>query len=251
MTFPVYLNLGFVRLHPHLLFELIAYLIALRLLLRSVRHHDAVPAEVRAKTLLAALVGAVVGAKLLAWLEDPPQTWRQWSESPLTVLQGKSMVGGLLGGILAVEWKKKQMGETRKTGDAYVVPLCLGIAIGRIGCFLSGLDDRTCGTATTFSWGVDFGDGVARHPLPLYECVLMLGLALLFQFRSRFPLPPGARFREFVALYCAWRFLIDFLKPDLDFYAGLGGVQLAALIGLFFFRDGLGSLFRPWRLAHD
>ena len=55
------------------------------------------------------------------------------------------------------------------TGDLLALPLVLGIAIGRIGCFLSGLEDQSYGVATALPWGVDFGDGVARHPTQLYE----------------------------------------------------------------------------------
>ena len=44
----------------------------------------------------------------------------------------------------------------RSTGDLFVVPLCVGTAIGRIGCFLSGLEDRTYGTPTSLPWGDRF-----------------------------------------------------------------------------------------------
>jgi len=38
--------------------------------------------------------------------------------------------------------------------------LAIGVAIGRIGCYLAGLDDFTYGTPTALPWGHDFGDGV-------------------------------------------------------------------------------------------
>ena len=58
---------------------------------------------------------------------------------------GKSVVVGLLGGFVAVEWVKRRIGVRRSTGDLFVIPLAVGIAIGRIGCFLTGLDDHTHG----------------------------------------------------------------------------------------------------------
>ena len=58
---------------------------------------------------------------------------RSWSA-------GKTIVGGLIGGLIAVEWIKRRLGVTVATGDLFAVPLIVGIAIGRVGCFLSGLD---------------------------------------------------------------------------------------------------------------
>jgi len=43
------------------------------------------------------------------------------------------------------------------------VPLAVGIAVGRIGCFLTGLDDHTYGLPTTLPWAVDFGDGFGNN----------------------------------------------------------------------------------------
>lgn len=68
------------------------------------------------------------------------------------------------------------------TGDLYAIPLALGIAIGRVGCFLTGLPDNTYGTATALPWGINFGDGIPRHPTQLYE-VLFLLLLIPFLYR--------------------------------------------------------------------
>ena len=90
-------------------------------------------------------------------------------------MSGKTLVGGLIGGLFAVEWTKRLIGVRRRTGDLFAIPLCAGIAIGRIGCFLGGLEDGAYGVATVLPWGVDFGDGVARHPTQVYE-ILWMGL---------------------------------------------------------------------------
>ncbi len=50
-------------------------------------------------------------------------------------------MGGLAGGLIAVELVKKRFGVTAGTGDLFAIPLAVGIAIGRIGCFLTGLPD--------------------------------------------------------------------------------------------------------------
>jgi prolipoprotein diacylglyceryltransferase len=89
---------------------------------------------------------------------------------------GKTIVGALVFGLISVELIKRYIGLRESTGDLYAIPLALGIAIGRIGCFLTGLSDDTYGTPTSLPWAVDFGDGVPRHPTQLYEIIFLLAL---------------------------------------------------------------------------
>src|SRR5260370_21930725 len=101
-------------------------------------------------------------------------------------LGGKTIVGGLLGGWAGVEIAKKCMGIAWSTGDLYVFPLIFGMAVGRVGCFLTRLEDHTCGSFTSPPWAVDFGDG-PRPPAQLYYIafLLTLGITLLVTFRPR------------------------------------------------------------------
>jgi len=89
---------------------------------------------------------------------------------------GKTIVGALIGGLLAVELIKRYIGFSTSTGDLYAIPLAVGIAIGRIGCFLTGLSDNTYGIPTSLPWGIDFGDGISRHPTQLYEIIFLAAL---------------------------------------------------------------------------
>jgi prolipoprotein diacylglyceryltransferase len=129
---------------------------------------------------------------------------------------------------------KARYGITRRTGDALVLPLVVSIAIGRVGCFLWGLSDETYGTATSLPWGIDFGDGVARHPTQLYEIgfLALLGLALTRPGIRAWP--EGARFDAFLFAYLAFRLAIDFLKPYQRFpdAIGLAATQWACVLGM-------------------
>ena len=78
-----------------------------------------------------------------------------------------SVLGALTGAIVFVEIYKAARGIHVATGASYALPFCVAVAVGRIGCFLAGLDDMTCGTPATLPWAVDFGDGIPRHPVIL------------------------------------------------------------------------------------
>jgi prolipoprotein diacylglyceryltransferase len=128
---------------------------------------------------------------------------------------GKSVVGGLAGAILAIELLKRRAGITDSTGVRLAAPLAAAILVGRIGCFLAGLDDMTHGTPTALPWGHDFGDGVARHPVQLYESLAMAGFLLGFGalLALRHPLATRAGFHLFVGVYAVQRFAWEFIKP--------------------------------------
>lgn len=212
----------------HPAFEILACIAGFVLLIRRKRSHvDPVPPDARMMVTTAALIGAAVGAKLLHHLNAPSQ-WHLLAEQPHLIVTGRTVVGAIVGGTLAVEIVKARRGIRVRTGDVYALPLCLGLAVGRIGCLLAGVHDGTHGSPTTSVLGVDLGDGVPRHPTALYEIVfaLLLGGGLVLIERGK-P-PQGKIWSLFLLSYMLWRFLVDFLKPG-ERLAGLTAIQAAAL----------------------
>ena len=158
-------------------------------------------------TYLAALVfGAGVGAVAFG----SANLW-------LSGLSGiaRSIEGAVVGGILAIETYKRLAGINQRTGARFALPFAVGVAVGRVGCFLSGLDDFTYGTPTSLPWAHDFGDGVPRHPVQLYESAAMAAFAALYVRRvlagDRFFITNG--FYLAVGCYGLQRFAWEFLKP--------------------------------------
>ncbi len=128
---------------------------------------------------------------------------------------GRSIVGALAGAIMAVEIFKRVRGLQGSTGLIFVPAFATSVVIGRWGCFLSGLEDHTHGTVTALRWGHDFGDGLSRHPVQLYESFAMAGFLIAAL------VPIGTRNRWFIAngfyilvlFYGVQRFFWEFLKP--------------------------------------
>jgi len=199
------------------------------------RHGDVVGEPQRWTVLAAATVGALVGSRLLGIAEQWPTVMEAWRTGRLLELLlspgGKTIVGGLLGGWLGVVVVKKLSGIRRRTGDLFVLPLCVGIAVGRVGCLLAGLEDDTYGKPTTLPWAVNLGDGVGRHPVQVYEILFLALLGIVVSSKAK--LPDGARFRIFMASYLGWRILIDFWKPQ-PLIGGMNLIQWSCLAGILF-----------------
>ena len=243
VTFPFYIRLGSWQIHPHWVFESLAYLVGFRLYLwQRARAGDHLTAGERMWIVTAAISGAAIFSKVLYWFDDPSLTLHNWN-NPYYLMAGKTIVGGLIGGLFAVEWAKKRLKIERRTGDLFAIPLCAGIAIGRIGCFLSGLGDETYGTQTSLPWGVDFGDHIARHPTQLYEIIWLAFLALFLYRMSLRPFREGDLFKVFMVGYCGFRLLVEFVKPGATLI-GLTAIQWACLAMLFYYMPDLPQLRR-------
>jgi phosphatidylglycerol---prolipoprotein diacylglyceryl transferase len=127
----------------------------------------------------------------------------------------RSIEGAIFGAVFGVEIYKRFAGVTARTGARFAAPLAIGIVVGRFGCFFSGIDDFTYGTPTCLPWAHDFGDGVPRHPAPLYESAAMaafLCFYLISVIRDRRWIMENGLYLA-VLWYAAQRFLWEFVKP--------------------------------------
>jgi prolipoprotein diacylglyceryltransferase len=183
--------------------------------------------------ILGCVLGAAIGNKAVHWIHHAEQ-WPLLVDAPWLVLQGQSIVGALLGGLIGVEIGKKLGGVSESTGDRFVMPILVGLIIGRIGCFIAGQYDDTYGNPTSLPWGVDFGDGTRRHPAQLYDMVFAgVTLLVLRHWRPVLAREPGLQFKLMLAGYLLWRLAIDGLKPvPYALPGGLSGLQFVCLVAL-------------------
>jgi prolipoprotein diacylglyceryltransferase len=234
------------ELHP--VFEALAYALGFAAYkYQRNRSGDVLEEQQRWSVIAAAMLGALIGSRTLGLLEQAPRTHIAIAQIVMPG-GGKTIVGGLLGGWLGVEIVKRLSGIRARTGDLFAIPLCIGIAVGRIGCLLAGLADDTYGKPTSLPWGVELGDGVARHPTQAYEIAFLITLGLVLRFISKRPHPNGILFRVFMAAYFGWRLLIDFLKPQ-PLIGGLNAIQWACCAGLA--AVAVGFLSDPVRLVYS
>lgn len=243
MQFPVEITLGSLTLSLHFVLETLAFVIGFRyfLWLRS-RQKDAISEPNRIWIIVGATAGALIFSRLLAALEQPLELFN--SEQPLLYLYAnKTIVGGLLGGLMGVEIMKKVIGEKQSSGDLFTYPLVLAMVIGRVGCFSMGIHEETYGIETAWPMGMNLGDGLMRHPVSLYEILaLLLFWTFMQQVERRVRLQNGMRFQFFMIYYLLFRFLLDFIKPGYTYFWGIGSIQIACLLGLIYYRNTVTRL---------
>jgi phosphatidylglycerol---prolipoprotein diacylglyceryl transferase len=148
---------------------------------------------------LALVAGALAGGALAAAV---PQL--------LGFADGRDLVFGALGGYAGIEVARRASSLRAPVADFAVVPVALGLALGRLGCFVAGC---CAGTPASVSWAHDFGDGVPRHPTQLYEVAFHLVAAIVFGQLGRRRRMEGLRAWLYVLAYLAFRFASEFVRP--------------------------------------
>lgn len=219
---PVLLSAGGVPVTSYGVFVLVGLLAAIGLYYYNTRSKSVGSNGVYIAS--AALFGGILGAKIPIWIAHAPEILA--NPSAAVLLSGRTIVGGIVGGALAVWLLKRRMGIKQRLGNYLVPSLCVGILFGRVGCYLTGC---CYGSVTRAPWGVDFGDGLTRHPTQLYEALFVLGLLVWSQtMMERYE--PGALFTRFMVVYFAWRFFAEFLRVNPATAFGPTYYQVAAVV---------------------
>ena len=171
------------------------------------------------------LIGAMTGSKLPFLFTD----WDQFISGAAWFSDGKTILTGLVGGYLGVEAAKWAFEVKTKTGDSFLIPVAVAIAIGRIGCFFGSC---CFGTPTELPWGVVFSkvDSFARHPTQLYETMFHLGAATVGWWAQQRNLCAGHRIKVYIASYALYRFASETIRPEAKIFHGFTGYQLASLL---------------------
>ncbi len=180
---------------------------------------------------LGAFCGGMIGAKLPFVLAD----WQGLLSGTAWLDDGKTIMSGLVGGYLGVQLAEWALSIRAAMGDSLAVPLAVAVGIGRLACFHAGC---CYGTVTSLPWGVDFGDGMTRHPTQLYESAFHLAAAVVLYGLQRRQVLRGRLIKVYFVAYFIYRFASEFVRPEPPLWLGLTGYQWAALV--------LGPFFAVW-----
>lgn len=173
------------------------------------------------------IIAAVVGSRLLYVLfhlheySNPLEVFALWQG-------GATFYGGLVLAIVVsyVFISRKNL-SFLKVADIVSPSIALGVAVTRVGCFLSGC---CYGQPTSGAWGVDFPpyssagqtaaeaatrlgvETIGLHPAQLYSSVCGLLILAVVLLSEKYLKKTGAAFGLFLVLYGIARFNIDFFR---------------------------------------
>ncbi len=156
---------------------------------------------------------------------------------------GLSFHGGLLGAVIgAYIFCKKRKISFYEIADITVIPLAIGLFLGRIANFLNG---ELYGKITSVPWAVKFkGIHGSRHPSQLYEAVKNFFIFFVLWRLKNKKLPKGALFLIFVCMYSFLRFFIEFFRaPDVQI-GFIFGFTLGQILNIIMFFAGIFFLYR-------
>ena len=200
--------------------------------------------ELASTMVLAAVIGGLVGARLLFIAEE----WDSFLRSPLALIfsgAGFTWYGGMIGGALAVTWVVKRRGiPWLKAADIAAPAIAIGYGVGRIGCHVAG--DGDWGAVSNVPWavaytnaiigwvdpntGAPYPPGVRVHPTPIYEFLeSMMILGILWPLRKK-GYPEGTIFWLYLILAGAARFIVEFWRINPPVAFGLSEAQWFGLI---------------------
>lgn len=157
---------------------------------------------------IAALIGGAIGSKIPVWLSYASFVSSSTFDA---ILSGKTIIGGFIGGALAVTILKKYLKIKGKKGNLFAPSIALGVAVGRVGCLLQGC---CYGIATNLPWGINFGDGIKRHPTQIYEILFSLLMFFYLQKAKKRQPAPGALLKTYFLSYFIFRFFLEFIKYE-------------------------------------
>jgi prolipoprotein diacylglyceryltransferase len=178
---------------------------------------------------LAGFVGAMIGARLSILF------FNGWSTAPIVLDFYKlfdprvgpgSILGAIAGAYIGGYIASRAIGKVGCACDAFAPGMALGMAVGRIGDFLSGEDG--IGKPTTLPWGVHpiAGSDYAVHPAPLYDTGFnLIWFVVLVALRDNPHLQNGRLLKFGVAGYAVGRFFIEFVRNNQVVALGLTGQQ--------------------------
>ncbi len=256
---PVLFRQGPFILYTHDFFTTLGLLAGLALYYYELRRRDMLSWRIVCISI-AAIIGGGIGARTItAW--EHLSYYSNYAGVPLSYLiahSGKSIIGGIAGGYLAIVLSKRALGYRHSTGDCYAAAIPLALVIGRIGCFLSELP---LGTPTNLPWGMRASESAASqfascagctekmHPSMIYEIIFhLIALVVIVRYRKHV-LVQGDTLKIYLLASALFRFLVEFVRANPEQVGGLSGPQivlipLTALLVWHFVRNWRRGLYR-------
>lgn len=256
---PVILKLGWFSVYSFGFMLALSFLLGIYISGRRAKEYGVAPDHVLDLSVYV-IVSGVIGSRLL-YVAFHVDEYRNFVDVFALWQGGATLYGGFLLAILAgyIFSKRKNLGFL-VLGDIISPALALGIALTRVGCFLSGC---CFGRETALPWGVTFPPNspagayerglaaaqgvrsVALHPSQLYDSLLaFVTFILLVALRRTLARKNGMAFGLMLFCYGISRFIVDFTRYYEKNMMVTGSINLNQVISAALVVIGAYLLFR-------
>jgi prolipoprotein diacylglyceryltransferase len=251
---PILFQNDFMVIYTHDFFTMLGLLVGLLVYFFELRRRQMLSYKIFLISI-AAIFGGGLGCRLITAWEHLPYYTNQ-GDVPFIYLvahSGKSIIGEIAGGYLAIKLSKKALGYNLSTDDCYAPAIPLAMAIGRVGCFLSELP---LGKPTDLPWGIAASPEAAAHfatcpycqqkmhPSMIYEIIFhLIAFVVILRFRH-LVIVQGDTLKLYLLAAAIFRFLVEFVRANPEQFWGLTGPQivLIPLTGLLIYH-----FIKQWR----
>jgi phosphatidylglycerol---prolipoprotein diacylglyceryl transferase len=170
---------------------------------------------------------ALIGAKLAVLFGDALWPMEEFHDWGALLGGGRSLAGALLFGFLGAEAAKPLLRYDIPPNDRFAIVLPFSVGIGRIGCLIVG-----CCRGVPFdgAWAITYGDGIPRHPVPVYEMLFHWGMGFVLIALWRRQVLFGRLFALYLASYGLFRFLTEFIRETPKAFGELSAYQVMSLM---------------------
>lgn len=233
---PLLFSVGPISLYAYGLMVALGYLAAILVSLYFAKK-ERIKGELILDLAVYVIVFSILGARLFYVLGQ----WDQYKDNLLEILMlqkgGLVVLGGILFSMLAIMWFAKKKGiPALKLFDILSPAVALGMALGRIGCFLNGC---CFGLPTKVFWGMVFPPaslayayfpGEHLHPTQLYSFLgdfFVFAILLWIYHRKKYD---GHVFYWWLVLYSSCRFLIEFFRYSPFHWLGITPSQWIVVV---------------------
>jgi len=215
---PNLFSIGPVTIHTYGIFIAIGIFSAV-ILAMKLAERDGISLPVMSNICFLMIILGIIGARFVYVITNISY----YMKNPLDIIQiwkgGLVFLGGLIFACTFVLWYIKRHGlDFWKIGDILAPCAALGMAIGRIGCFMAGC---CYGKPTDYAWAVTFTDpcslaplNIPLHPTQIYHslaCLIIFFTLMILRKNKSFE---GQVFLWYLILFSVQRLLIEKFRWD-------------------------------------
>ncbi|MCA1901892.1 MAG: prolipoprotein diacylglyceryl transferase [Candidatus Hydrogenedens sp.] len=226
---PVLISIGIFELHSYVVCLALGLLVGVSLALKE-NSRLPQPYPATGKVGIWGLIGGLIGAKTYYVVQY--EGLSHWYEMLIFWTGGYVFFGAFIGGTIGVWlYLKKNKIPFLPSADISVPFLCLGHAIGRLGCFLNGCCfGDLCNTPWGIIYPADSGildhhkflrllpNGaqvpIPIHATPIYEVIGLIMIFFLLRMIYKNKSYNGQVLLWYFCLYGAWRFFDENFRGD-------------------------------------